>query len=331
MSGKPGLAPSSGPIRHRFVDLDDAQPHAVRLHLVEAGPPLTEHRERSAAESKDSPVMEHPERSAAESKGAPLIILLHGFPEAWFSWQHQIRALAGAGYHVLAPDMRGYNLSDKPKGVHAYRIEHLVGDVAALIRWAGAERATVIGHDWGANVAWHFAMRHPEMLDRLVILNVPHPALMAKALTNPGQLLKSAYMFFFQLPWLPERAFLAGNVAPIRRTLENDPVRKRAFDREDIERFVLAAKQPGAMTCGMNYYRAAFRQPKEQAQPRIIDAPVLVIWGEQDRYLGKELADPPSDLVPNARVERLPDASHWVQNDRPDRVNQLLLDFLKAP
>jgi pimeloyl-ACP methyl ester carboxylesterase len=227
--------------------------------------------------------------------------------------------------------MRGYNLSDKPKGIDAYRIEHLVNDVAALIRWAGAERATVVGHDWGANVAWHFAMRHPEMLDRLVILNVPHPSLMPRALTKPSQLLKSAYMFFFQLPWLPERAFRAGNVALMRKTLENDPVREGAFTRDDIERYVVAAKQPGAVTGGMNYYRAAFRQPKGQAQPRAIAAPVLVIWGEQDRYIGKELADPPRHLVPNARVERLPDASHWVQNDRPERVNQLLLEFLAAP
>jgi epoxide hydrolase 4 len=290
----PDPAPARGLIQHRFADLP-----GVRLHVVEAG-------------------------------AGPLVVLLHGFPEAWFAWQHQIPALVAAGYRVLAPDMRGYNLSDKPKGLDRYRIEYLAGDVAALIRWAGAERAIVVGHDWGAVVAWNFAMRYPEMLERLVILNVPHPALMRKALCKPRQLLRSSYMFFFQLPWLPEAASLADNALVLRKILEMDPVCKGAFSPEDIERYVTAMKQPGALTGGMNYYRALFRQPRGQSRTRPIQAPVLVIWGEQDRYLGKELADPPKRLVPNARVERLPDASHWVQNDRPERVNQLLLDFLAA-
>jgi epoxide hydrolase 4 len=292
-SDVPDPASVRGLIQHRFADLP-----GVRLHVVEAG-------------------------------AGPLVVLLHGFPEAWFAWQHQIPALVAAGYRVLAPDMRGYNLSDKPKGVDRYRIECLAGDVAALIRWAGAERATVVGHDWGANVAWHFAMRYPEMLECLAILNVPHPSLMRKALRKPRQLLRSSYMFFFQLPWLPEAASLANRAAVLRKVLELDPVRKGAFNREDIERYVAAVQQPGALTGGMNYYRAAVRQPRGQSRTRPIQAPVLVIWGEQDRYLGKELADPPKRLAPNARVERLPDASHWVQNDRPERVNQLLLDFLR--
>lgn len=284
-----------GLIEHRTAHLP-----GVRLHVVEAG-------------------------------RGPLVILLHGFPEAWFAWQHQIPALARAGFRVLAPDMRGYNLSSKPKGVDAYRIEHLVADVADLVRWAGAERATVVGHDWGANVAWHFAMQRGELLDRLAILNVPHPARMPGALRKPAQLFRSSYMFFFQVPRLAEAAFLALDAAPLRKVLATDPVRKGAFTPEDIERYVAAAKQPGALTGGMNYYRAAFRQPKEQARPRVIEAPVLVIWGEQDRFLGKELADPPGCLVPDVRVARLPDASHWVQNDRPERVNQLLLEFLREP
>lgn len=290
------LPPGGEQVRHHLAPLGE-----VNLHVVEAGP----------------------------ADGA-LVILLHGFPEAWFSWQHQLRALATAGYRVLAPDIRGYNLSSKPQGVDAYRIEHLVGDVAGLIAWAGAETATVIGHDWGALVAWHFAMRRPEMLERLAILNVPHPVAMAKALRKPAQMLRSSYALFFQMPWVPERVFLAGNAAVLRRVFAHDPVRKGAFSAEDIERYAVAAKRPGALTGGMNYYRAAFRHAGEQIKPAVISAPVLVIWGEQDRFLGKDLADPPRRLVPNARVVRLPDASHWVQNDRPERVNQLLLDFLKA-
>ncbi len=251
------LASLDGLIQHRFADLPE-----VRLHLVEAG-------------------------------AGPLVVLLHGFPEAWFAWQHQISALAAAGYRVLAPDMRGYNLSGKPKGLDVYRIEHLVNDVADLIRWAGAERASVVGHDWGANVAWHFAMRHGEMLNRLAILNVPHPSLVPRAFSKPRQLLRSSYMFFFQLPWLPERAFLARDAAALRKVLARDPVQKSAFTQVDIERYVAAVKQPGALTGGMNYYRAAFRQAREQARVRVITAPVLVIWGDQDRFIGKEFADPP--------------------------------------
>ncbi len=292
MSGEGDPAELRGLIEHRTAEVN-----GVRLHLVEAGQ-------------------------------GPLVILLHGFPEAWFSWRHQIPALAAAGYRVLAPDMRGYNLSDKPKGIDAYRIERLVEDVAGLIHWAGAEKATVIGHDWGGNVAWYFAMRRPELLDRLAILNVPHPARMAKALTRPAQLLRSSYMFFFQIPWLPERVFLARDAALFRQVLLQDPIRKDAFAPEEIEQYVQAIQQPRALTSGMNYYRAAFRRPKEQVRLRPIAAPVLVIWGERDHYLGKELADPSRKLVPNTRVERLPDASHWVQNDRPERVNQLLLAFL---
>lgn len=289
-----------GLIQHHCADLPGGRPARIRLHVVAAGP-----------------------------EDGPLVVLLHGFPEAWFSWQRQIPALASAGYRVLAPDMRGFNLSDKPQGVDKYHIEHLTGDVAALINWAGAERATVVGHDWGANVAWHFAMRHGDMLDRLVTMNVPHPATMKTAFINPAQLLRSSYAFAFQFPRLPERMFLARDVAVLRKTLQVDPMREGAFTEEDIDRYVEAMKQPGAVTGGMNYYRAAFRQGKEQTLDVCpVIAPVLVIWGERDRFIGKQYADPPVDLAPNARVVRLPDASHWVQNDRPERVNELLLEFL---
>src|SRR5690242_12831972 len=139
----------------------------------------------------------------ADAGNGPLVVLLHGFPEFWYTWRRQIPALAQAGFHAVAPDMRGYNLSDKPAGVRAYRVPALVEDVAGLIRACGAARATVIGHDWGGLVAWAFAMEHPEMLDRLVILNSPHPRAMARAIRTPRQFLKSWYMMFFQIPWLP--------------------------------------------------------------------------------------------------------------------------------
>lgn len=286
---------------HRYADLGD-----VRLHYVEAG-------------------------------SGPLVVLLHGFPEFWYSWRYQIPALAAAGFHAVAPDMRGFNWSDKPPGVHSYRVEVLARDVERLIRACGATHATVVGHDWGAIVAWWFAMLYPERLTRLAILNVPHPAytlepgLMRAAGVPPRrQLRRSWYVFFFQLPWLPELALSAGNFALVRRTLRRDPVHRGAFTEEDIERYVEALAQPGALTAAVNYYRALLRRNPlgVRARLRRIEVPVLVIWGEQDRYLEAGLARPPRRWVSNARVERLPDASHWVQLDRPERVNALLLDFL---
>lgn len=284
-----------GRLTHRYADLD------VRLHYVEAGE-------------------------------GPLVILLHGFPDFWYSWRYQIPALVGAGYRVVAPDMRGYNLSDKPREVASYRAAAVAADVAGLIHACGAERAVVVGHDWGAGVAWQFAMLYPAMVERLAILNVPHPLRMLRALATPRQLLKSWYMFFFQLPWLPQAAIRAGNYLLLRQVLRTDPVRRDAFTSVDIERYVAAAAQPGALTGSINYYRALFRQNPQAAisQIRRIDAPVLVIWGEQDRYLGSELAQPDPRWVPQARVERLPNASHWVHLDQPEEVNRLLLEFLSA-
>lgn len=260
----------------------------------------------------------------------PLVILLHGFPECWYSWRLQIPALAAAGYRVVAPDLRGYNLSDKPRRVSDYRVEALADDVAGLIRALGAEKAHVVGHDWGAMVAWVFAMRHPSLLDRLAILNVPHPARYMKSLRTLRQVRKSWYVFFFQLPWLPERGFTRDNFRALRNLFRYDPMRKGAFTDEDIERCVAAAAQPGAMTAAINYYRASVRRGPWAARRilRVIEAPTLVIWGEHDRYLGSELAEPDRHWVPNCQISRFLDASHWVQVDRPDRVNSRLIGFL---
>lgn len=263
----------------------------------------------------------------------PLVVLLHGFPEFWYSWRYQIPALASAGFRVAAPDMRGYNLSSKPKGVRQYTMPVLAKDVARLIDALGESKATVVGHDWGANVAWIFAMQHPDKLERLAILNVPHPVVFQKGLKKWSQLKKSWYVFFFQLPWLPERFMLRGDVRSLRAMLHRDPIHKEAFSKEDVERYVEAFRQPGAATATINYYRAVFRMKKEESRGLIrpIQAPVLVIWGDQDRYLGVELAQPPTKLVPNVRVEHIPDASHWVQCDAAEKVNPLLVGFLRAP
>jgi len=262
-----------------------------------------------------------------EAGEGPLVVLLHGFPEFWGSWRHQLSALARAGFRAVAPDLRGYHRSDKPRGVSAYSLDKLTGDVAGLIRALGEERAAaVVGHDWGGAIAWRFAMDYPKLFEQLVIMNVPHPVMMEKGLRTLRQLVKSWYMFFFQLPAVPEAVFRAGNFRMTRESWKRE-----GLTNEDIQRLVEALSVPDGVTGPMNYYRSAMRDAARgrTAPPLCIEHPVLVIWGELDAYLGKELAVPPADLVPHARVEFLPDASHWVQNHRPERVNELLIGFLR--
>lgn len=261
----------------------------------------------------------------------PLVVLLHGFPEFWYSWRYQIPVLVRAGYRVAVPDMRGYNLSAKPKGVANYSPDLLVGDVAHLIEALGERKAHVVGHDWGANVAWMFAMNRPDRLDRLVICNVPHPVVFARHLYTWKQgVKKSWYVFFFQLPWLPEWSMLARDCRSIRTILAKDPVNPERFSRNDVEEYVKAFRQPGAATAAINYYRAIFRVPKDRRKEMVrpIENPTMMIWGMRDRFLGPELVDTPAKLVPDLRIERIEDSSHWVQCDQPERVNSLLLDFL---
>jgi len=266
-----------------------------------------------------------------EAGSGPLVLLLHGFPEFWYSWRHQVPALAAAGFRVLAPDLRGYNLSDKPPGVAGYRLEALTGDVAGLIAHAGAASAAVVGHDWGGGIAWTLAMRRPELVRKLAVLNAPHPAVFLRELRRPGQLLRSWYMFFFQLPWLPELLLRAGNYALLERTLRRDPVRPGAFTEDDIRRYKEALSQPGARTAAINYYRAAFRRMRSASRGMApVTVPTLLIWGEQDRYLGRRMTEGLDRWVPDIRVARLPDASHWVQQDAPERVNEFLAGFLSA-
>jgi pimeloyl-ACP methyl ester carboxylesterase len=262
-----------------------------------------------------------------EAGDGPLVVLLHGFPEFWFGWRSQIPALADAGFRVVAPDMRGYNLSSRPADVEAYGTDRLAADVRDLIRQRGADRAFLAGHDWGGGVAWATAMNHPEVVERLAILNCPHPRRMLDALRRPRQLARSWYMFVFQLPRLPERLARARGWSGLRHAF--DDARPGAFTQQDIAHYVEAWSQPGAMTAMLNYYRAAFRQARSaRARTGQVHAPTLVIWGERDPHVGAELAEPDRADVPNLEgVERLPDASHWVQHDEAERVGRLLIEF----
>jgi epoxide hydrolase 4 len=262
-----------------------------------------------------------------EAGEGPLIVLLHGFPEFWYGWRLQIQPLAAAGFRVVAPDTRGYNLSSKPDGVHEYDVGKLADDIRDLIHERGAQSAMLAGHDWGGSIAWALAMSHPEVIDRLAILNAAHPRKLSQGLHHPGQLRKSWYFFFFNLPDVPEGVVHANNWHFFRHFLHDA---NPAYTPEEMDRYIAAWSQPGASTGMINYYRASVRtSPKDsEAQIRPISAPTLVIWGEKDNYLGPELAEPEHDDVPNLdRVERLPDASHWVHHDEHERVTQLLTDF----
>jgi len=269
-----------------------------------------------------------------EQGEGPLVVLLHGFPEFWYAWRHQIPALAAAGFRAVAPDLRGYNLSDKPAGAAAYRIEALLGDLAGLIErlGEGEKKAHVVGHDWGGAFAWYAPLFHPERLLSLTLLNAPHPLAFRRELrSNAAQRKKSSYVFFFQLPWLPERRIRAGNFVILEKMLRRDPVTPGTFSDEDIRLYKEALARPGALTAAVNYYRAAFRFPPRVRGRKWPDGlKTLLVWGECDRYLGPGLLEGLDRWVPNLTVERIPEASHWVQADAPARVNELLVRFLTS-
>jgi len=262
----------------------------------------------------------------------PLVLFLHGFPEFWYAWRRQLLPVAEAGFHAVAVDLRGYHLSDKPLRVCDYALDRLALDIAELIPALGAERAFVVGHDWGGGVAWHFAMRHPERLARLAILNAPHPEKFLQALRSWNQLRRSWYMFAFQLPWLPEWAIRRKNFAVLRRAWTEDPSSPAAFTPADVERSLAALALPGALTAGIHYYRAVFREYLfRRMRFAKIEAPVLVLWGDRDRYLLPSLAEPNPQLVPRAQVIRFPQASHWLAAEEPQRVSEELLRFFMNP
>ncbi len=266
----------------------------------------------------------------AGPRDGKLIVLLHGFPEHWYTWRKQIAPLVNAGYRVVVPDQRGYNLSDKPIGVHHYRLDALAADVRELIRSFERDTAIVIGHDWGGSVAWQFAMEYPKALEKLIVLNAPHPAAFARELhENPAQQQRSWYMFFFQLPWLPE--FLLGQspLATANLFFRLGAMNQNAFSSYDLDVMAIAMAQPGALTGGLNYYRAAFRY-RTGSVSRPIETPTLLIWGEDDVALGKSLTYNLDRWVTHLKLHYIYNCGHWVQNEAPDEVNAQLLAFLST-
>jgi len=265
------------------------------------------------------------------SRYGSLIILLHGFPEFWYGWRRQIQPLAEAGLRVWAPDQRGYNLSAKPRGIAAYQFDELARDVVGLIDTAGVDKCYLAGHDWGAAVAWWVALRYPERLQKLVILNVPHPAVMVQSLSSSlTQLKKSWYMFFFQIPYLPEAILRNDDWEQMVRMLLSGS-KPDSFNQNDIERYRHAWWRKDAITSMLNWYRAALQMPPDISGDLRIRVPTLILWGAQDIALGRELAEPSLNLCDQGKLVFFESSSHWVQFDESEAVNKHMLDFLTTP
>lgn len=273
----------------------------VKLHVAEAGPPE-----------------------------GPLVILLHGFPEFWFGWRDLIGPLAAAGFHVVAPDQRGYNLSDKPRGVEAYRLDSLARDIFGLAETFGAETFRLVGHDWGASVAWWMASQRPQRLERLAILNAPHPAIWKRAMTeDPEQKRKSRYVQMLRIPWLPEFMVRAGGYKGLSDAFAG-AARPAAFGPEIMARYQEAWRRPGALTATLNWYRALFAQDLQVPAPASIPTPTLVLWGDLDPFAEPSLAEASAALCANAEVRHFPGATHWIAHDEPEAVADALIAFLRS-
>ncbi|MGB7341662.1 MAG: alpha/beta hydrolase [Phototrophicaceae bacterium] len=268
--------------------------------------------------------------TAGDENGTP-ILLLHGFPEFWYGWRKQIEFLAANGYYVIVPDQRGYNLSDKPRGKSQYTLNILAQDVANLIDAMGYEKINLVGHDWGGVISWVVAETYPEKLERLVVLNAPVPNVMIGQLMqgNFNQMVKSLYMGFFQLPLIPETLMSLNGYDDFAKGLQANAT-EGAFTDEDMKAYQRAWSQPNAMTSMLNYYRA-MTSPSQAGNARKkakITVPTLMLWGEKDVALGKELARPSIEQCVDGELVFFPNATHWIQHDEPDSVNEEIHKFI---
>ncbi len=255
------------------------------------------------------------------------MLFLHGFPEFWYSWRHQIPEFA-QDHKVVAIDLRGYNDSDKPAGLQAYSMSEFVADIKGVIEGLGYQQCVLVGHDWGGAIAWNFAYDYPQMVKQLVVLNIPHPARFAQALRTPQQLLRSWYIFLFQIPALPEFLIQLNDFKALESALSGMAIRKNTFSQEDLDLYKDAFAKRGALTSAINYYRNPLQSGIVNRDWGILTVPTLMIWGEKDVALGKELTYGTENYVKNFQVRYIPDCSHWVHQEQPELVNQFIRDFL---
>lgn len=258
-----------------------------------------------------------------------LMLMLHGFPEFWYSWRHQIKEFA-SDYHTVALDLRGYNDSDKPASLSAYQMSEFIQDLKGVITGLGYEDCILVAHDWGGAIAWNFAYAYPEMVEKLIVLNIPHPAKFAQGLRTPQQLLKSWYIMAFQIPFLPELLFQLNDYQAIKEAFSGMAIDKTAFSEADLNAYRDAAAKPGALTAMINYYRGIFPLLfNGEPEWPILEIPTLTIWGEADTALGKELTYGTEAYVRDWQIKYIPNCSHWVQQEQPALVNSYIWEFLQ--
>lgn len=267
----------------------------------------------------------------AGPQDGPLVMLLHGFPEFWFGWREQILPLADAGFHVVVPDQRGYNLSEKPKGVAAYDLDNLAADAVALAGHYGHEHFSLVGHDWGSAVAWWVGQNYPQRLLRLVTMSAAHPAVWVDGFRNdPRQRRKSYYVRLFQIPVLPELAIRARRFKALTDAVTDTAVPGTVSEAE-LAHYREAWSQPGELTATLNYYRGIWRKTLLPPKDYRIRVPTVMVWGMRDRYGEADLARASIKLCDHGELVLFENATHWVQHDEPERLNKLLLGFLKKP
>ena len=282
-------------LRERFIETN-----GIRLHVMEAGP-----------------------------QNGPMVLFLHGFPEFWFAWRKQIGYFAERGYLVVAPDQRGYNLSDKPQGIAPYRVDELTGDVLGIVEAYGRDRIFLVGHDWGAAVSWWTALKHPGLIRRLVIMNVPHPVVMSRTLfTNPEQMKRSWYIFYFQIPGAVEK-FAAANRYQWPVDLLVETSRPGTFQPDELEKYREAFLQPNAFSSMVNWYRASLQVPSERPASFRVTMPTLVLWGVNDVAILPEQADESMAFCDQGRLVKFAEASHWLEHEEAPTINPMIDDFFK--
>ena len=263
----------------------------------------------------------------AGDAGKPLLVLLHGFPEFWWAWRHQITPLVEAGYHVVVPDMRGYNTSDAPQEVSAYAIDILAADVIALADAFGADRFHMVGHDWGAVIGWWVAAKYPDRLERVVLMDGPHPDVWGRqALKHPTQALRSTYVAFFQLPWVPEATLASFDFAGLKAMVHGS-AKSNTFEPGALEHYARAWAHPGSVTAMLNYYRALRERPNT-GEPARLKPPTLILWAGDDVFLEKNVAEAGLALCDDGKLEIVEGASHWLHIEQPERINTRIIEFL---
>jgi pimeloyl-ACP methyl ester carboxylesterase len=280
-------------LRERYIETN-----GIKLHVMESGP-----------------------------KDGPMILFLHGFPEFWYAWRKQLPYFAGKGYLVVAPDQRGYNLSDKPEGIAAYKIDELAKDIIGLLDAYGRKQISLVGHDWGASVSWWLALKYPERIQKLVILNVPHPKVMAKnVFTNVEQMKKSWYIFYFQLPGAVDKLAASTNYEWVLNMITSS-ANPGAFTPAELEEYRKAFAQPGAFTAMVNWYRAMIQTKQEPPKSFDVTVPMILMWGKNDIAMLTELADKSMPYCKQGKLIKFPKVSHWIQHEAADKINPLIDEF----